>query len=178
MSPPRKHRFAASSPQGAKQHLGRPGVLHGSQCEAVVVAASGDEVWVEVPGRAPSCGSCKTADACQSQSGLLGLGAAPRRYRVANSIGARVGDRVQLTVADGTLWRASLMSYVLPLLLAIAGAVVGQSLAGDAGGMMGTLAGLGGGLVLLRRNEMHARRAGSPFSLQVQTREVRFKEQS
>ena len=27
MSPPRKHRFAAFSPQGAKKHLGRPGVF-------------------------------------------------------------------------------------------------------------------------------------------------------
>lgn len=147
-----------------------------NQCEAVVVAVSAGEAWVEVPGRAPSCGNCKTADACQT--GLLGLSAAPRRYQVANSIGARVGDRVQLTVAGGTLWRASLMSYVLPLLLAIAGAAGGQSLAGDAGAMMGTLAGLGGGLVLLRRNEMRARREGSLYSLQVQTREVRFKEQS
>ncbi|MDP2826627.1 MAG: SoxR reducing system RseC family protein [Sulfuritalea sp.] len=147
-----------------------------SQCEAVVVAASGSEVWVEVPGRAPTCGNCKTSDACQD--GLLGLSAGPRRYRVVNLIGARVGDRVQLTVADGTLWRASLMSYVLPLLLAIGGAVVGQSMAGDAWAAMGTLAGLGCGLVLLRGNEIRARRDGSLFSLQVQTREVRFKEQS
>lgn len=147
-----------------------------SQCEAVVVEASGDEVLVEVPGRAPTCGNCKTSDACQE--GLLGLSAGPRRYRVANPIGARVGDRVQLTVADGTLWRASLMSYVLPLLLAIGGAVVGQSLAGDAWAAIGTLAGLGCGLVLLRRKEILARREGSLFSLQVQTREIRFKEQS
>jgi sigma-E factor negative regulatory protein RseC len=147
-----------------------------SQCEAVVVEASGGEVLVEVPGRAPTCGNCKTSDACQE--GLFGLSAGPRRYRVANPIGARVGDRVQLTVADGTLWRASLMSYVLPLLLAIGGAVVGQSLAGDAWAVAGTLAGLGCGLVLLRRKEILARREGSLFSLQVQTREIRFKEQS
>jgi len=146
-----------------------------SQCEAVVVEASGSDIWVEVPGRAPTCGNCKTSDTCQQ--GLLGLSAQPRRYRVANLIGARVGDSVQLTVADGTLWRASLMSYVLPLMLAIGGAVVGQSLAGDAWAAMGTVAGLGCGLVLLRRKEIHARRKGSLFSLQVQTREIRFKEQ-
>jgi len=147
-----------------------------SQCDAVVVAASGSEVWVEVPGRAPSCGNCKTSDACQD--GLLGLSAGPRRYRVSNSIGARIGDRVQLTVAEGTLWRASLMSYVLPLALAIGGAVIGQSMDGDAWAAMGTLAGLGGGLALLRRQEILSRREGSLFSLQIQTREVRFKEQS
>lgn len=143
-----------------------------SQCEAVVVEASGGEVWVEVPGRAPTCGNCKTADACQT--GLLGLSAGPRRYRLENRIGARVGDRVQLTVAEGTLWRASLLSYVLPLLLALCGATIGQFMGGDLSAAAGTVVGLACGLALLRANEIRARRAGSLYSLQVQTREVRF----
>lgn len=147
-----------------------------SQCEATVVAAEGREVWVEVPGRAPICGSCKTADACQT--GLLGLAAGPRRYRLENRIGARVGDRVQLTVADGTVWRASLQSYVRPLLLAIGGAAIGQFAAGDAGAVLGMLAGLGCGLLLLRRNEIRARSDVSLFSLQIETLKIRIKEQS
>lgn len=147
-----------------------------SQCDAVVVETSGRDVWIEVPGRAPTCGSCKTTDACHE--GLLGLNAGPRRYRLENRVGARVGDHVQLAVADGTLWRAALASYVLPLLLAIAGAGVGQSLAGDAWAVMGALSGLGCGLVLLRGNEMRARDDGNLFSLQIQTMEVRFKEKS
>jgi sigma-E factor negative regulatory protein RseC len=147
-----------------------------SQCDAVVVAATGSEAWVEVPARAPNCGNCKTNDACQD--GLLGLSAGPRRYRVENRIGVRVGDRVQLTVADGTLWRAALASYILPLLLSIAGAVLGQSAGGDVWAVGGALIGLGCGIALLRRNEVRAAREGNLFSLQVQTREVRFKEQS
>ena len=147
-----------------------------SQCDAVVVETKGNDVWVEVPGRAPACGSCKSADACQN--GLLGLSAALRRYRLDNQIKARVGDRVSLTVVDGTLWRASLASYVLPVLLAIGGAVIGQSMGGDAWAVMGALTGLGCSLALLRRNEIRARREGKLFSLQVQTREIRFKEQS
>lgn len=147
-----------------------------SQCEAVVVAASGGEVWVEVPARAPVCGSCETEDACRSS--LLGQGNGPRRYRLDNRIGARVGDRVQLTVAEGAVWRASLMSYVVPLLLAIGGAIIGQFVAGDVWAVLGMLAGLGCGLLLLHRNELRARSDPSLFSLQVQTREVRFKEQS
>ncbi len=147
-----------------------------TRCEAVVVAVAGREVWVEVPERAPICGSCRTADACQT--GLLGLGIGPRRYRLENRIGACVGDHVQLTVADGTVWRASLLSYVLPVLLAIGGAAIGQFAAADAGAVAGTLAGLGCGLVLLRRNELRARSDASLFSLQVETMKVRFKEQS
>ncbi len=84
---------------------------------------------------------------------------------------------MQLTVADGTVWRASLMSYVLPLLLAIGGAAIGQVAAGDVGAVLGMLAGLGGGLLLLRRNELRARDDASLFSLQVDTRKIRFKEQ-
>jgi sigma-E factor negative regulatory protein RseC len=145
-----------------------------SQCDAVVVEASANEVLVEVSGRAPACGSCQTQDACQT--GLLGLSAGPRRYRLDNLIGAKVGDRVSLTVADGTLWSASLASYGLPVLLAIAGAAIGQSVAGDPGAATGTLAGLGCGLRLLRRKELRARHDASLFSLQVQTKEVRFKE--
>lgn len=147
-----------------------------SQCEAQVVATSGSQVWVEVAGRAPSCGNCKTADACQT--GLLGLTTGPRRYRLENHIGAKVGDQVQLTVAEGTLWRASLWSYGAPLLLAIAGATIGQSMAGDAAAVAGTLVGLVCGMAILRRSEILARNKGNLFSLQVQTREIRFKEQS
>lgn len=147
-----------------------------NQCDAVVVAASGDEVWVEVPARAPICGSCRTEDACRSS--LLGQGAGPRRYRLENRIGANVGDHVQLTVAEGMVWRASLVSYVLPLVLAIGGAVIGQYGFGDVGAVLGTLGGLGCGLGLLRRNELRARRDANLFSLQILTREVRFKEQS
>lgn len=145
-----------------------------SRCDAVVVEASGREVWVEVPGRAPSCGSCTNTNACQD--GFLDRSAGLRRYRLENSIGARVGDQVKLTVAEGVLLRAALLSYGLPVLLAIAGAAVGQTMAGDGGGVSGTLAGLFVGLVLLRRKEMLARRSGKLFSLDVQTRKVLFKE--
>ena len=147
-----------------------------SRCEARVVAAEGREVWVEVPGRAPICGSCATADACQT--GLLGMEAGPRRYRLENRIGARVGDRVQLTVADGSVWHAALVSYVLPLLLAIGGAAIGQFASGDAGAVAGLLAGLGCGLLLLRRTELRARGDAGRYSLQIETLTIRIKEQS
>ena len=147
-----------------------------NQCDAVVVEISGDEVCVEVSGREAACGHCKNADACQD--GLSGSLGGSRRYRLENSINARVGDHVQLTVADGTVWRASLASYVFPVALVIGGAGIGQSVAGDVWAIMGALAGLGCGFIILRRNELSERRRGSPFSLHVQTKEVRFKESS
>ena len=147
-----------------------------SRCDAVVVEVTEGEVWVEVPGRAPACGSCKSTEVCQD--GLLGLSAGPRRYRLDKPTGVRVGDRVSLNVADGTVWRASLASYVLPVLLAIGGASIGQSAAGDLWALMGMFDGLACGLVLLRLIEIRARRDNSLYSLQLQTKEVVFKEQS
>ena len=66
---------------------------------------------------------------------------------------------------------------MLPLLLATHAAAIGQFAAGDAGAVTGKLAGLGCGLVLLRRNEIRARSDASLFSLQVETMKIRFKEQ-
>ena len=67
---------------------------------------------------------------------------------------------------------------MLPLLLAIGGAAIGQFAAGDAGALLGTLAGLGCGLVLLRRNEIRARSDASLFSMQIESLKIRIKEQS
>ncbi|MBI5110134.1 MAG: SoxR reducing system RseC family protein [Rhodocyclales bacterium] len=145
-----------------------------SQCDAVVVDVAGNDAWVELPARAPSCGNCRNTDACVE--GLAG-NAGVRRYRLANHIGARIGDRVRLNIADGMLWRASLASYVWPLLLAIAGAVLGQGLGDDAWAAGGTLLGLGVGLTLLRRREVQVRDDRELVSLQFPTKEIRFEEQ-
>ncbi len=147
-----------------------------NECDAVVVEVAGSEAWVELPARAPACGNCRNSEACNE--GLLGASTKPRRYRLENTIGARVGDPVRLAVADGTLWRASLASYVLPLVLAIGGAVAGQALAGDVWAVGGTLCGLACGLFLLRRREMRARKDPALFSLRFRTTEVRLKEQA
>jgi sigma-E factor negative regulatory protein RseC len=147
-----------------------------THCDAVVVEVIDKEVWVEVPERTAACSNCKTPEACQS--GLLGLRSGPRRYRLDNQVGAQVGDRVQLVVAEGAVLRASFTSYLFPVLLAIAGAAIGQSFEGDLSAVLGTILGLGGGLAILRLGELRARHSGSKYSLQIQTGTNRFKEQS
>ena len=143
-----------------------------TQCDAIVVAVTAGQIWVEVPQRAPARGSCKSADGCET--GLLGVMAAPRRYRLDAVCGVQVGDRVSLHVAKGTLWHATWASYLLPALLAIGGAAIGQTVSGDISAVAGTLVGLGLGFALLRRNELRARCAQGLFSLQPQIKEVRF----
>ncbi|MBI5897776.1 MAG: SoxR reducing system RseC family protein [Rhodocyclales bacterium] len=144
-----------------------------SRCDAVVIQVSGGEVVVELPARAAACGACKDSAACGE--GLPGEGGV-RRYRLANRIGARVGDHVQLGIADGMLWQASLASYVLPLLMALASAWVGQGWGGDGGAVAGLLLGLACGLWLLRRRELRARRDPAMISLQFPTQEIRFED--
>ncbi|MBI5862525.1 MAG: SoxR reducing system RseC family protein [Rhodocyclales bacterium] len=143
-----------------------------TECDAIVVAVTTDHLWVELPQRATACGSCKSADGCQV--GILGLTAGPRRYRLERMCGAQVGDRVSLRIEQGALWHASLMSYLLPVLLAIGGAALGQALDGDGAAMIGMLAGLGLGFALLRSHELRVRRTSGLFSLQPQRKEIRF----
>lgn len=144
-----------------------------SLCDAVVIEVSGGEALVELPARAAACGNCKDSATC----GEASLGdAGVRRYRLANRIGARVGDHVQLGIADGMLWRASLASYVLPLLLALVAAWAGQAWGGDAAAAAGLLLGLACGLWLLRRRELQARGDPEMISLQFPTQEIRFED--
>lgn len=134
------------------------------RAEGKVVGVEGDQVLVEIPERAAACGNCKSAGGCHS--GLLGVSGGERIIRVANRIGARVDDRVSLGIADGNLLRASWLSYLLPALLAIAGAAGGQALGGDLFSIAGTLLGLGAGFTYLRHAGGRAHRQGAMISLE------------
>lgn len=134
-----------------------------SQCAALVVAVSGNHVWVEVPARMQACANCPAPGSCQT--GLLGR-SSPRRYRLDNELNLHVGDLTDLVVADGTLWHAALAAYLMPVLLAIGGAVIGQWWMGDAAAVVGMCLGLLFGFALLRRHESHACRVRSPLFLQ------------
>lgn len=124
-----------------------------------------NEVWVEIPQRASACGSCSSSGACHS--GISGVdGGGVRRFKMANRIDARLGDRVSFGVADGTLLRVSCLSYLLPAILAIAFAVFGQSAGGEAGAIAGTVGGLFVGFFWLRRAERRAQQSGGMLSLE------------
>lgn len=140
-----------------------------TQCEACVVAVTSDnKVWVEVPARLAACDHCPNPAGCQPS--LLGQTNQPRRYLMRNTLNLRVGDQVSLAVAEGTIFRAALASYGIPLLLAVSGAIAGQWLAGDGIAALGALVGLAIGFLLLRYREQSfhdgQREGQHPFSLQ------------
>lgn len=113
-----------------------------SDREAVVARLDGADAWLAVC-RPSDCESCGSAGGC-------GLGQDQRLHRVRNSIGARVGETVIVSVADGAVLKAAFWTYLMPLLAALLCAGVGMAAAGDSGALVGVLVGLGTGLAALR----------------------------
>jgi sigma-E factor negative regulatory protein RseC len=114
---------------------------------ARVVAVEGRLAWVET-GRAGACNACAQGAGCGilSLAGLFGR----RRpsFRVANPIDARVGDEVIVGVEEAALVNGSLLVYLLPLLLLIGlagvGDVVGKHMALQYAEGLSIVGGLGG----------------------------------
>ena len=51
----------------------------------------------------------------------------PRQFQVDNHINASVGDEVVISVAEGEIFRGISLVYLLPLLLLIVGAMIGNN---------------------------------------------------
>jgi sigma-E factor negative regulatory protein RseC len=114
-----------------------------TESEAVVVRLDGDDVWLEIRD---ACSSCGGSAGCG-----LGDGKGRRPQRLRNTIGARVGDTVVLAVPEGAVLRAVFYCYLLPLLVALAGAASGMIFGGEPGAMLGAVVGLAGGWLVMRR---------------------------
>ena len=100
----------------------------------------------------PSCGACGGKGCGSSLFARVWHPSEPE-YRVDNPIGAGIGEQVVVGVPDGALLRATLASYVAPVLLLLLGAMLGNSLSGEPGAVIGGLCGLGlaAGWLRLRR---------------------------
>lgn len=94
---------------------------------AYVVAVEGQSAWVETERRS-SCGSCE-AKGCGTGALSKVLGTKVQRMKVQNPIDSQVGDTVILGIEEGVLIKGSLMVYIMPLMLMLAGGLLGQSLA-------------------------------------------------
>jgi sigma-E factor negative regulatory protein RseC len=79
----------------------------------------------------------------------------PRLFKVDNPINAGIGDQVIISVAEGAVLRGIGVVYLLPLLLLLGGAMIGNLWAAQAGqtdayAASGALLGLVAGFVLAR----------------------------
>ncbi|MBK7898388.1 MAG: SoxR reducing system RseC family protein [Azonexus sp.] len=116
---------------------------------AVVRELQGGEALVEVTQA--GCGRCHESGGCGGRNLARMLCSTPRVYRVANPRGAVVGERVEVGIADGAVRRGANLAYGLPLLGLVGGALVGSWMGGDTAAMLGSLIGLGGAWIVLRR---------------------------
>lgn len=118
---------------------------------ARVVAVEGDIAWVETR-RQTACGSCAANKGCGTTVLAKVVGAKYSRLRVLNTLSARTGDEVVIGIEENALLRGSVIMYVLPILLMMVGAALGERLneqlqlatpdvASIAAGLAGLLAG-------------------------------------
>ncbi len=106
------------------------------------------------------CGRCHEKGGCGGQQLTQMFCSTPRQYRVANDIGAQIGDHVTVAVPAGSIRKSANLAYILPLTAAIAGAALGMPLGGDAGAMIGAAAGLLLSFLFIRHQA--ARRVDDP----------------
>ena len=119
---------------------------------AVVAEAGAGYVWVEIQRRS-ACGSCQASDGCGTAALAKAWGVRSMRTRALSTLSLQPGDEVIVGLADGVLLRGALLAYLLPLVLLLAGAMLGQAAFAGAGEELVVLSGalgLGLGFLVVR----------------------------
>lgn len=114
----------------------------------LVVAADEKNLWVRTRNKS-SCDHCQTRDGCGVSLMERLLGQKRDHFLLPNSIQAKAGDTVILSVDERSLIKASLLAYLLPLLLMALGAVA-LDFKGDLFALAGAAVGLLLGFTLAR----------------------------
>jgi len=123
---------------------------------ATVISCEGRFAEVETQRRS-ACGECSAGVGCGSAVIAKWFGDRRARLRVCNDIDARPGNQVVIGVREKTLVAASLLVYLLPLVLLLLGAIGASELAARSALPVDPIAALGGigglllGLLAVRR---------------------------
>ena len=104
---------------------------------------------------AQGCGRCHEPGGCGGQS-LAQLSESTRIYRLPNTIGAKIEDRVCLDIDTNQVRQAAVSAYIFPLALCFTGALLGQWQGGDLFAALGALAGLVAGWLRIRTSRRSA----------------------
>jgi len=94
------------------------------------------------------CGACMTVGECEMEVSLP------------NTLNAKIGDRVSVDLSPKRMVQASLLAYAVPLVLLIAGVLVGSRIADWVGLVLG-IAACGIGYLILRLVDIRARKKKS-----------------
>jgi sigma-E factor negative regulatory protein RseC len=89
----------------------------------IVVRTAPGTAWVKT-SRTSACEGCSEHGSCHmSEDGR------EMEVEAVDTVGAKVGDRILIGIETGKLLKVSFMLYIFPVLLMLAGAVVGQQAA-------------------------------------------------
>jgi sigma-E factor negative regulatory protein RseC len=116
--------------------------MSAEQTTIQAIIRSLDGQWAHVEVEQGGCGRCHEKGGCGGQHLTQMFCGGQKTYRVENSIGADIGDRVTIAIAVGSVSRTANFAYILPLTVAIAGAALGASFGGDLSSMIGAGVGL------------------------------------
>lgn len=107
---------------------------------ARVTRIAPDGVWVQAV-ESSGCGTCG-GQGCSTRRIAELFQRSPRQFPVDCDLSLAPGDRVVVGIADGSVLKAALRLYGLPLVLMLAGALLAQEVwPGDGSALVGMLAG-------------------------------------
>jgi len=134
------------------------------EAQAIVRQVDGPDAVIELAGRGGGCGHCHEPGGCGGSS-IIGQVFGPRCsvFRVPNTIDAKPGEQVLVRLGDRDMLRTALMVYFLPIVMLIAGAFLGLTLAeaaGDRAAILGGALGFLAALVAVVRFQARERRRG------------------
>ena len=87
--------------------------------QGVVEKTEGETAWVRVE-RSSACASCSSRSGCRVD---IGEGVV---VTAENSAGGRTGDRVRLSMPAGSFFKSTLLVYIVPVFVLVAGAYIGM----------------------------------------------------
>lgn len=93
--------------------------------QGIVIRAGADTAWVKTT-QSSACEGCASKGSCHAQGD-------EREVEALNPAGARVGDRIVLTIDTSPFLKATFLLYVFPIICMIAGAAMGLRMAPDMG---------------------------------------------
>lgn len=122
----------------------------------IVEGLSADKAIVRIE-RSSACSTCESRGSCQA------LNEREFRIEVKNDLNALAGDVVEISMASGSVFRASMAVYFLPVMGLLLGALAGGALAGawqvhpTASPLIGGGAGLALSIWILKRFDRSVR---------------------
>jgi sigma-E factor negative regulatory protein RseC len=89
----------------------------------IVTRLDSETAWVKT-SRTSACKACASRDSCQ-----MAENGQEMEVEAINAANARVGDKILLNVESSALLKVSFLLYIFPVLLMLAGAIIGEKIA-------------------------------------------------